>query len=843
MPGEQQITEVVRDAVADLDTDLEGRTIGQYRLLRRIGSGGMGSVFQAERIDGTYEQTVAVKIVKKGMDTENVIQRFRVEQQILARLDHPNIARIIDGGVTEQGRPYFVMEYVPGVPITTYCDANRLGIRRRLELFRTACDAVHHAHKSLVVHRDLKPSNILVTEQGEIKLLDFGIAKLLDENEDPQLTRTGFQVLTPGYASPEQLLGQQITTTTDVYALGIILYELMTGRRPFEVRRTAEEMRDQVLSGEPKRPSTSLTRVPLSEDGRERAEVTRQISEARSIEIDRLRKRLRGDLDNICLMALRREPERRYGSAEQLATDIGRHLEGLPVIAMPDSVNYRVGKFVRRHQLGVVGVTATLVAFIALVGFYTARLAAERDFALEEQRKTNEVVSFVTGLFQTSDPGESRGEQITARELLDAGAQRVRNELADRPAIQANMMRVLGEVYFQLGSYSRAIELIGQALERQRLLASGADLEVATSELVLGMVQQTVGDLEKAEPLINSALEQRTELLGYAHADVLEALSAKAFLQETMGNYTEAERLHEEAHALGRQLFSTDNTYLAEAITKLAAIYRIQDKNDLAEPMLRDALAMQLRLYGGDHPKTAETQRQLAGLLRNTRRYTEARTMYLELIENRTRMLGPNHTEVAHTWGSYSQLLADMGETREAIEANDKLIDITQRIHDGPHPSLAAAYNNRAVLERDLGNLDGAIDYYQRSIDMQDAINLPSRHPNRSFPLAGMANVMVRQGRSAEAEPLARQALDLRLETFSPDHVLVWEVRSLIGWALVGTGDVQESERLLLDAYNWFLDNLGPDDGRTRLSAGYLAQLYERTGDTDKQSTFEDRAQ
>ena len=839
--GGHGITEVVRDAVADLDKGLEGTVIGHYRLLGRIGSGGMGSVFQAERADGTFEKTVAIKIVKKGMDTENVVGRFQVEQKILARLDHPNIASILDGGITDDGRPYFVMEYVPGVPITTYCDTNRLAIHHRLRLFRKVCEAVHHAHKSLVVHRDLKPSNILVTENGELKLLDFGIAKLLDEEDEQQLTRTGLQVLTPAYASPEQLLGQQVTTATDVYALGIILYELMAGRRPFEIKRTAAEMRDQVISADVLKPSTAITRIPLAERGPQQDKISAEIGAARATHVGQLRKNLKGDLDNICLMALRREPERRYASAEQMGTDIERHLNGLTVIAMPDSVNYRIGKFVRRHSASVIASAAVVAAFIAMASFYTVQLANERDVALQEKAKAEQIVGFVQSLFRIADPEESLGEDLTAREILDAGADRIRTELVDRPAVRASIMQVLGQVYYQLALYDKGAELMNESLATQRALANGPDLDVATAELSLAMLYQSTGDLELAKPLFDSALSQRIALHGAVHRDVLEALSGKAFFEETLGNYNEAEDLHEQALAMARQLYDSDDTYLAEAMTKTAAIYRIQDKNDVAEPLLRESLAMQQRLYGPEHPKVAETQRQLAGLLRNTRRFEEAEAMYEALIESRTRMLGENHTEVAHTWGSYSQLLSDMGDTEGAIAANQKLIEITTLLHDGVHPSLAAAFNNHAFLERDSGNLDNALIYFQKSIDMQDATGIPPRHPNRSFPISGLADIYQLQGNAGRAVTLYREALALRLETFATDHLLVWELRSSLGDALVDTGEYAESEALLIESHAWFQNNRGAEDPRTRSAARSLAKLYERTEQTEKRAQYLDK--
>lgn len=827
----------LRDSMAS-DSSLAGGLIDTWRLVRRIGVGGMGSVFLAERADGSFEQTVALKVVKKGMDTENVIRRFQMERQILARLDHPNIARVIDGGVTADGRPYFVMEYVDGVPINEYCDRERLGVRQRLGIFRSVCQAVHYAHQSLVVHRDIKPSNVLVTADGNVKLLDFGIAKLLGDSEDQELTRTGMQLLTPTYAAPEQLLNGAITTQTDVYALGVILYELLCGRRPFEVSRTTEEYREQVLAGSPARPSTAITREPLASHDGKGYPSGAQLSESRGLRVDRLKKRLQGDLDTICLMALRRDPKSRYQSANQLADDVRSHLNGMPVVARPDSVAYRIGKFVQRHQVGVVTTCAVVIGFVALTGFYTAQLAEERDIALDEQQKTNEVVRFVTGLFEVSDPSESRGEEVSARALLDAGALRIQSELNERPGVQATLMRVLGEVYYSLGSYEQAKELIGDALVRQQEMYGDDHPEVATAKLALGLVHHYQGDRERAGLLIREARVTRETLLGYEHRDTMEAISSLAFLEETNGEYEIAEALHLETLALARHLYDGDDENIALAMTKLAGLYRIVGRHEEAEPLLRDALAMQDRIFGGEHPDSADTRRQLAGLLRDTRRFEESERLYKEVIDSRVRMLGPDHIEVAHTWNSYSQLLAAMGQLDAAVAASWKFIEIMKRVHNGPHPSFGAAYNNLAILFRDQEDLENALKYYQLSIDMQDAVGLPPRHPNRSFPASGIGEVYLLQGRMVEAEAIFRDILELRRENFPEDHRVISEVKSNLGAALSSLQQYAEAEGLLIDAYGRFLDTRGSDAPRTRKAAGRLANLFEQTGDEERAAEF-----
>ncbi|MEM1438703.1 MAG: serine/threonine-protein kinase [Pseudomonadota bacterium] len=814
------------------DNDLIGTEIDRWRLLERIGSGGMGVVFLAERTDGNLEQRAALKIIKRGMDTDHVVQRFRQERQILAKLEHPNIARVYDGGVTVDGRPYFVMEHVDGLPITTYCDTNKLGIEQRLKLFQRVCDAVHAAHRNLIVHRDLKPSNIMVTDEGELKLLDFGIAKSLEETDDPGLTKTGLNVHTPAYAAPEQLLNEDVTTATDVYALGVILYELLAGRRPYEIKRSADEFRDLVVSGTPPKPSAAIT------VSRTDGTLAETISGNRGLRTDRLQRSLRGDLDTICLMALHREPQHRYPSADQVAADIGRYLRGQPVVAQPDSLAYRISKFVRRNRAGVAATAVVTLAFAGLVAFYTQRLAEERDVALAEQQKANEVVSFVTGLFEVSDPSESRGEEITARELLDAGSQRIAFDLAEQPEVRFTMQRVLGQVYSSLGAHQKARAILEEALAGQLEVLGDSALEVATTRLWLGRVLQNAGDNDGADVLYREAMATRRAALGGDSHEVLEVLSVRAFLEETLANFDEAEALYQQALALSRKLYSGDHPMVAKQMQELGGLYRVTDRAGDAEPILRDALAMQDRLFEGRHPEKADTKRQLAGLLRDTNRFEESKVIYLDLIASRTAMLGEEHHEVANTWNSYSQLLLRMNDVEGAIAANAKTIDIIERIYGGPHPSLGAAYNNYALMLRDAGDLEGALRNYELSVEMQDLVELPADHPNRTFPLTGMAAVYIRMGRFEEAEPILRSALVVRRQAFGEDHRLVTETKTNLGKVAFELGNTEEGEALLLEAYGRFLEGRGPDASRTKQAARHLAELYDMLGDEEKASEY-----
>ncbi|XOV84248.1 MAG: tetratricopeptide repeat protein [bacterium] len=812
------------------DLNLEGARIGNYQVIEQIGTGGMGSVYLASRADGAFDKQVAVKIVKKGMDSAAVVERFAQERQILASLNHPHIAGVLDGGVTPDGRPYFVMEYVNGIPLTEYCDEQKLSISRRLQLFRQVCDAVHYAHRNLIVHRDLKPNNILVTSDGELKLLDFGIAKLLEQRSDELQTQTGAILATPAYAAPEQLTGGAITTGTDVYALGVLLYELLAGRRPFEAMRTPQEYQALILSGDPIRPSTAITQMPMAtEDGQAKRDPT-TLAATRSVAARQLRSLLRGDLDTICLTALMREPERRYDSVSALADDVSLHLQGLPIQARPASLLYRARKFYNRHQIGVFASACVALAFIGLAGYYTTAITQERDLALTEKARTEEVVRFVTGLFRAADPAQAKGEDVTAREILAAGVTQLETEMQDRPKIQATMRRVLGEVYFELGVSDTADELLNKALSTQLEATDTEPLDIARTYLALGMHEQTIGNFDAAAQAFEKTAAIRAAELPADHYDVLEVVSAEAFLQETLGNYDEARVLHEKALAMAKRLASdaADPT-VAFQMAKLASVIRLQDKPQEAEPLLREALAIADQIYGGPHPTSDETRRQLAELLTELRQFEEAQAMFETLIDSRTRTLGPNHYETGSAWNSYGHLLSEIGDDHGAIDAYNKMLEITRNAYGDTHPSLAAGYNNVAVMSRNLEDLSGAEESYKLSIAMQDAVGLEPDHPNRAYPMAGLGRVMLLQRRFTEALEQFQNSFNLRKAHFDDNHVLQLELLSDLGAALTELGRHDEAEPLLQKSYTGFEENWGLDDPRTQLTAARLVRLYSLT--------------
>jgi serine/threonine-protein kinase len=488
---------------------LVGHTVGRYRLEEKLGEGGQGTVYLAARADEVYQQKVAVKVLDHGADRADLIARFRAERQILASLDHPGIARLLDGGATEDGRPYLVMEYIEGVPLDRYCDEHRLGLDRRIDLFRQVCASVEYAHQNLVVHRDLKPSNILVGPDGVPRLLDFGIAKLLQGAAHPgavEATRTGQRLMTPQYASPEQIEGQIITTASDVYSLGVLLYLLLTGRLPYRLRPSeGDSVERAVVEQLPERPSTAVDGPTLQ-----------ALSEARGLRPRQLRRSLRGDLDTILLTALRKEPQRRYPSVSRFADDLRRYREGQPVLARPDSVGYRVRRFVGRHPVGVTAAGVCLAVVVGLAATMTVqavRLAHQRDEIRTERDKAQQVRAFLEEVFSGSDPSESRGETVTAREILDKGASRVMGKLAGQPDTQAALALAIGKVYLSLGLPDRAQPLLAQSLAQRLELHGERHVDVADSLMALSVLDQNEGDFAAAEERQRRALHIQRALL------------------------------------------------------------------------------------------------------------------------------------------------------------------------------------------------------------------------------------------------------------------------------------------------------------------------------------------
>lgn len=801
---------------------IPGKRIGPYRIVERVGTGGMGAVYRAQRADGQFEQTVALKLIKRGMDTDAILQRFHAERQILAQLDHPNIARLLEGGLSDDGLPYFTMEFVDGEPIDRYCDEHRLTIDERVRLFRTACSAVQYAHNNLVVHRDLKPSNILVTRDGTVKLLDFGIAKMLGDESRGETTQAGSRPMTPAYASPEQIRGEPVTTATDVYSLGVVLYGLLSGRRPYVIDGdTPAQLEQAIATTDPDKPSRAAGRKDDS------ATTPEAVAHARRAQVRQVRRRLAGDLDNICLKALRKEPQRRYSSVDHLSDDLDRHLRDLPVAARPDTAGYRLRKFVVRNRapLGVAGAVAIVIT--GLVVFYTAKLTGERNRAQLESAKAAQVSEFLVSLFEVATPDESKGEDVTARDMLDRGAARIGEELADQPEVQATMLNVVGDVYRSLGLYEEARPLVESALAIRRELYGEEHPDVIESLSSLLMLQWETGELEAATTSVRRVLALRRKLLGDEHPDVALSLNNLGWLFYEKDSLEAAEAYNREALRIRRHHFGDEHEETTESMTNLATVLFAKGEYDEAERLFRNALDVRRRLLGS-HSLTGFSLSNLATLLEEKGEYEEAESLYREALAINTRVLGVDHPDLATPLVNLARLLGKTGDFEEAEEALRHAIVLDET--RGPsHPYVAYDLNELGKLMHEKGDYEASEDAFRRALAIYE--NAEGKGPTSLASVKGAwGKMLIDKGEPERALPLLSESHELWRSALGDDHWKVGVVEVAIGRCLAASGRDDEAESYLVSGHRTLIASLGEDDDRTAEAARWLADLHETHG-------------
>ena len=747
-----------------------GTRVGSWRLLELLGRGGMGEVYLAERDEGTFVQRAALKLIKRGMDSRAIVRRFVRERQILSRLEHPGIARLLDGGSAEDGRPFFVLERVEGVPIDEHCRTRGLTLEERLRLVRGVCAAVDSAHHNLVVHRDLKPANILVTAEGEAKLLDFGIAKLLsggeDEEETAHLTQLGARVLTPAYAAPEQILGEPVTTATDVYALGVLLFELITGALPHaREQRSLSSLASGVERETAERPSGVLRRADT-----------------------RLARRVAGDLDLIVLTAMHRDPARRYASAAALADDLGRFLSGRPVRARADSRGYRLRKFVGRNRLPVaaagLGLAALLIGLgMALWQAHAARQAARR--ADVEAMRAERVKSFLLSVFRQSDPNQTGGAAVTARELLEKGAQRIDVELAGEPVTQAEVLDAVANIEVNLGLADPALAHARKALALREARLPRGDARTAQSRVLLGNTQRLHGDLTGAKRTLEKALVETVTARG---EDSLEAAEARRCLAQALRAPTDrtlAIELLRQALAIIRRRSGEGSVETAETLWELGGKLEEGEQYPEAEKTYREALARLERAFGLRHPKVAMAQADLAGLLDRLSRPQEARKLLEAAIATQRAILGPRHPDLAQTLFSYGLLLVGRQELKAA----------------------------EAALQEALGIY--GTDRYEGGYCL------------RYLGLSAMD-----QERFADAATLFTRAADTLGRTLGPDDFERWRTVANLGWAHLKLKQIPLARQELSQAVASIERLSGPDSYALRLPLKELGETLTEAGAT-----------
>ena len=766
-----------RVTVGELPRD---ELIGHYRIVEVIGAGGMGRVYLAERADDHYRQKVAIKIVGRHAATSRNIERFRAERQILANLDHPHIARLLDGGQTEDGLPYLVLEYVEGRSIIDYCRDRSASLEERLDLFVRVCDAVDHAHRNLVIHRDIKPANIWVTEEGVPKLLDFGIAKLLDAEavgQGPALTRAGLRLLTPEYASPEQVTGAPITTATDVYSLGLLLYELLTDRFPYGSRdELASDWRRLICETNPPPPSTVVGRPEqASQDG--------AVPSAGPADRRQRRAALRGDLDNIVMTAIRKEPERRYAGARALADDLRAYRDHRPVAARADTPGYRLAKFVRRHRAGVAATAAVLAFTIGLVAFYTQRLAGERDRATLAALQAGEVSAFLSSVFESASPLVQQGESVSAVDLLEHGAARI-EQLADQPALQAELYRIMGASFTQLGQYARGKRLLQESLVLREADPAVAPLALAETLEDLGEAQRYLSEFEPAIANLRRALAIRQATRGPEHADVAR----------TMG-------------LLGRALGSAN-------------------RSDEALDTLRSALAMKRRLGHAPDIVTSDLLGNMATQLDTLGRYSEAAEIGRQAIEMSERINGPLHPHTIIRMSNQALVLRRLYDLEAAAAQSIETIGRARRIWPPTHPRLGFAIQSYASLLQSLGRFDEAWPLLEEAADGTRAGSGEEslEYVGRQY---GIASWHLDRGNYAQAIDVLVPAREIALRLQDESGYFVLLSSLALGGAYLRAGDLRQAAECL-EKVVAHQDRIGRD--LANRANVWLALVYARQG-------------
>jgi len=890
-----------------------GDRIGRYRLLQKIGEGGCGVVYMAEQ-EEPVRRRVALKLIKPGMDTRQVIARFEAERQALALMDHPNIAKVFDAGATGQrsevggqrsetapvapltsdlclqpsgsSRPYFVMELVRGVKITDYCDEKKLTTQERLELFMQICRAVQHAHQKGIIHRDLKPSNILVSVNDGVavpKVIDFGIAKAT--TGAPLTDKTVFTAFeqfigTPAYMSPEQALvtSLDIDTRTDIYSLGVLLYELLTGKTPFDpkelLKAGLDEMRRAIRETEPVRPSTRLSTLPCEE--------LSTTAQRRGLDAPKLISELRGDLDWIVLKCLEKDRARRYETANGLASDIQRHLNNEPVVACPPSKLYRFQKLVRRNKpafavAGIVLLALWLGLAVSIGSLLKERQARQRAVDAEQKAttaatKSQAVAQFLKDMLQGVGPSVARGRDTKLlQEILEKTAKRVTNDLHEQPDVEGELLNVIGEVYAALGQYKKAEERFRAALALRTQLFSDEHLAVASSlenlaavlmdqdqfadaetalQKVLAMRRKLLGEEHRdvattlnwlgqvywlqgksveAEAAHLKALAMRRKLLGDEHPSVAESLNNLGNVLLAQGRLAEAESTHRQALTLRRKILSNDDLDLTASLINLASALWRRGTLDQAEALQREAITNQTRLFDGDHPDLAVSLENLATILWHQGRQTEAEPLFRRALEMRQKLLGQEHHLVAFTLNNLAVVLWTQGKLAEAENFNRQALAMRLKLLGPDHGDVALSYNSLALILRDLRQLPKAEQAAREALRIRRK-TLSPEDPNLASSLDNLALVLRDEGKYVEAEGSTRECLDIRGKQM-PDDWITFNTRSRLGADLLGQNKYADAEALLLSGYEGMKqrEDKIPRDKMVRIREALerLVALYE----------------
>lgn len=841
------------------EIDYSGQTIGAYRIVRQIGSGGMGMVFLAERSDGQYEKQVALKLIRRGLDSRELVQRFLNERQALASLNHPGIARFLEGSLTNAGLPYIVMEYVEGVPITEYCKGKKLNINQRLQLFRKVCAAVEHLHQNLIVHRDLKPANILVTPEGNPVLLDFGIVKLLNtqlSTTSETLTQAGMWLMTPEYASPEQVCGKTITVTSDVYSLGVLLYELLTGVRPHRFKsRLPQEIEHVICEVEPMLPSTA----------------------AKSEAPENLTRRLKGDLNAIMLKALRKEPTQRYLSVQNFSDDISRNLQGTPVAAQKNTVLYRSKKYVRRNWIGL-SIAGTFLLLIGLFVFSTSRQATR---VARERDKAEQVSTFLIDLFEISTPEKALGDTISARQILDQGAKKIRRELSTQPEVQATMMAVIGQVYRKLGIYDTSDSLLSQSLLIRKKTYQAPHSEIADGLFEYALFKLQTGKYRKADSLAQLAHEMYLDIFGKKHIKVADCIELNGLINSNSKDLNLGIELLNKALQMKIEILGRNRIEIAETYQSLGYTYMARSQPQLAEDAFRAGFKISSGLLNENDPFNLNFLQAIAYAANHGGRPDEAENIMRQVIPQKKAIYGENHIAVGTAMSVLSAAYYQQNKYAASESLDYKILEIDTKIYGREHPATMIILNNIAAklnlqnrfqesariyeeiirgTRKKFSKQHPRLFHYLSNLTLaylcSDQINLAKQECKELLELKPIiieqepsrvgyfnslySQVLLSDAKYKEAERTILEGIELYQKVYkNPEHLVYQDARSILGECLTAQGRYAEAESLLIKSYPVIEKKRGKTNRYTTKALDRIINLYRVWGKPEEAAEYE----